>query len=132
LFSGLLQQIWQLGDIGDAASTSGSLAIFNQAGKSGAGLICNPLTFALIGAALALSACGRAGPLEPPPGPAMVPASSTQLVQPDIPPQEMAAKTGFDTHGNPVAAPGHERPFFIPAQRELEEAEPRSAGGSSE
>jgi hypothetical protein len=46
----------------------------------------------------------------------MVPASSTQLVQSDIPlgsPQEMAAKTGFDTHGNPVAAPGRERPFFL-------------------
>jgi predicted small lipoprotein YifL len=71
----------------------------------------------LIGAGLALSACGRAGPLEPPPGPAVVPLSSTQLIQPDPPPpgspQETAAKTGFDAQGNPVATPGQKRPFFL-------------------
>jgi predicted small lipoprotein YifL len=88
----------------------------DAAGTFGAGLICDRLTFALIGAALALSACGRAGPLEKPPGPAMVPASSTEPVQPDAPPgspQETAPKTGFDTHGNPIAPPGQKRPFFL-------------------
>jgi predicted small lipoprotein YifL len=82
-------------------------------GFLGAGLIPDRLTFALIGAALALSACGRAGPLEPPPGPAVVPTSSTQLAQPDGSPQETAPKTGFDTHGNPVAPPGQKRSFFL-------------------
>jgi predicted small lipoprotein YifL len=71
----------------------------------------------LINAALALSACGRAGPLEPPPGPAVVPPSSTQLIQPDLPPpgspQETAAKTGFDAQGNPVAPQGLKRSFLL-------------------
>ena len=86
-------------------------------GFFGAGLICDRFTFALIGAALALSACGRAGPLEPPPGPAMVPTSSTQPVQPNPPPpgspQDAAAKTGFDAQGNPIASPSQKRSFFL-------------------
>jgi len=70
----------------------------------------------LIGAAL--SACGRAGPLEPPPGPAAVPASQAQLTQPDgsaAPgsPQDTAAKSGFDSQGNPVATPGQKRSFIL-------------------
>jgi hypothetical protein len=28
-------------------------------------------------------------------------------------PQETAARTGFDAHGNPVAAPGQKRPFIL-------------------
>jgi predicted small lipoprotein YifL len=82
----------------------------------GAGLIRGRFTFALIGVAFALSACGRAGPLEPPPGPAVVPTSSTEPVQPDAqpgPPQGTTQKTGFDTHGNPIAAPGPKRPFIL-------------------
>jgi predicted small lipoprotein YifL len=72
----------------------------------------------LIGAALALSACGRAGPLEPPPGPAAVPASKAQLTQPDGSPapgsaQDTAAKTGFDLQGNPVATPSQKRSFIL-------------------
>jgi len=72
----------------------------------------------LIGTALALSACGRAGPLEPPPGPAAVPASQAQLTQPDgsaAPgsPQDTAAKSGFDSQGNPVATPGQKRSFIL-------------------
>jgi len=72
----------------------------------------------LIGAALALSACGRAGPLEPPPGPAAVPASQTQLTQPDGSPapgstQDTAVKSGFDTQGNPVATPSQKRSFIL-------------------
>jgi predicted small lipoprotein YifL len=67
---------------------------------------------------LALSACGRAGPLEPPPGPAAVPASRTQLTQPDgsAAPgsaQDTAAKSGFDTQGNPVATPSQQRSFIL-------------------
>jgi predicted small lipoprotein YifL len=69
-------------------------------------------------AALTLSACGRAGPLEPPPGPAAVAAPSPQLTQPDGTPapgspQDTAAKTGFDAQGNPVAASGPKRPFIL-------------------
>jgi predicted small lipoprotein YifL len=72
----------------------------------------------LIGAALTLAACGRAGPLEPPPGPAAVPASKAQLTQPDGSPtpgsaQDTAAKTGFDRQGNPVATPSQKRSFIL-------------------
>jgi len=77
-------------------------------------LICNRLTLALIGAALALSACGRAGPPEKPPGPAVEPPS-TQLTQPPPPgsPQDTAATTGFDSQGRPVASPSQKRSFFL-------------------
>ena len=72
----------------------------------------------LFSTALALSACGRAGPLEPPPGPAAVPTSSTQLTQSDGSPapgsaQDTAAKSGFDTQGNPVATPSQKRTFIL-------------------
>ena len=72
----------------------------------------------LFSAALALSACGRAGPLEPPPGPAAVPTSGAQLTQPDgsAAPgsaQDTAAKSGFDTQGNPVATPSQKRSFIL-------------------
>ena len=68
--------------------------------------------------ALALSACGRAGPLEPPPGPAAAPASQVQLTQPDGSPapgstQDAAAKSGFDAQGNPVATPTQKRTFIL-------------------
>jgi predicted small lipoprotein YifL len=73
---------------------------------------------ALFSFALALSACGRAGPLEPPPGPAAVPASPAQLTQPDGSPvpgstQDTAAKSGFDAQGNPVATPSQKRSFIL-------------------
>jgi len=73
---------------------------------------------ALVMCALALSACGRAGPLEPPPGPAAVPASRAQLTQPDgsAAPgsaQDTAAKSGFDAQGNPVATPSQKRTFIL-------------------
>jgi predicted small lipoprotein YifL len=73
---------------------------------------------ALFSFALALSACGRAGPLEPPPGPAAVPASHAQLTQPDGSPapgsaQDTAAKSGFDSQGNPVATPSQKRSFIL-------------------
>jgi predicted small lipoprotein YifL len=73
---------------------------------------------ALIACALALSACGRAGPLEPPPGLAGVPASRTQLTHPDGSPapgstQDTAAKSGFDAQGNPVATPSQKRTFIL-------------------
>jgi predicted small lipoprotein YifL len=73
---------------------------------------------ALLTCALALSACGRAGPLEPPPGPAAVPVPSAQLTQPDGSPapgspQDTAAKSGFDVQGNPVATPGQKRTFIL-------------------
>jgi predicted small lipoprotein YifL len=77
------------------------------------------LGFVLLSCAtLTLSACGRAGPLEPPPGPAVVPGASVQLRQPDGSPapgspQDTAAKGGFDSRGNPVAGPGQQRPFIL-------------------
>ena len=73
---------------------------------------------ALLACALALSACGRAGPLEPPPGPAAVAAPRAQLTQPDGSPapgsaQDTAAKSGFDAQGNPVAMPSQKRTFIL-------------------
>jgi len=69
-------------------------------------------------AALGLSACGRAGPLELPPGPAVTPAPSAQLTMPDGSPtpgspQDAALKEGFDAQGNPVAAPGQKKSFIL-------------------
>jgi len=81
-----------------------------------------PALVALSVAALTLSACGRTGPLEPPPGPAAAPVPSAQLSQarqPDGSPlpgaaeQAAAQKTGFDAQGNPVATAGQKRPFFL-------------------
>ena len=69
---------------------------------------------------LTLAGCGRNGPLEPPPGPALpTPSvSSSQLTQPDgtpIPgsPQDTAIKTGFDAQGRPVAQTGPKRSFIL-------------------
>jgi len=76
------------------------------------------LALAVAGAAaLGLAGCGRAGPLELPPGPA-TPAPAAQLSSPDgtpVPgsPQDTAMKTGFDAQGNPVATAGQKRPFLL-------------------
>ncbi len=70
-------------------------------------------------AALALSGCGRAGPLELPPGPApSAPAATSQLTLPDGSPapgspQDPALKNGFDAQGNPVATPGEKKSFIL-------------------
>jgi len=68
--------------------------------------------------AFALSGCGRAGPLELPPGPAVTPAPSAQLTQPDGSPvpgsaQDTAMKNGFDSQGNPVATTGQKKSFIL-------------------
>jgi len=68
-------------------------------------------------AALGLCGCGRAGPLELPPGPATG-APSAQLTQPDGTPApgspgDTAMKNGFDAQGNPVATPGQKKPFIL-------------------
>jgi predicted small lipoprotein YifL len=83
---------------------------------------------ALFGAAaFALAACGRAGPLEPPPGPALTqPGPSAQATPPVAPAssvgepvaqgpsaQETAMKNGFDAYGNPVAPPGQKKSFLL-------------------
>jgi len=93
---------------------------------------------AVIVAGLGLSACGRNGSPELPPGPAIqaVPsaansppgASSSSPIAssgPGVPaaagappnaaatPQSVAAKTGFDPEGNPAAAPGQKKPFLL-------------------
>jgi predicted small lipoprotein YifL len=67
-------------------------------------------------AALGLSGCGRAGPLELPPGPAAAP--SAQLTSPNgstVPgsADDTAVKTGFDARGNPVATPGEKKTFIL-------------------
>jgi predicted small lipoprotein YifL len=72
----------------------------------------------LFSGALALSACGRAGPLEPPPGPAAVSTPTAQLTLPDGSPapgsaQDSAVKSGFDAQGNPVATPSQKRTFIL-------------------
>ncbi len=66
-------------------------------------------------AALGLSGCGRAGPLELPPGPA---TPTAQAVTPDGRPvpgsaQDTAVRTGFDENGNPVALPGNKKTFIL-------------------
>jgi predicted small lipoprotein YifL len=86
-------------------------------------------------AALGLSGCGRKGPLELPPS-NTTPAPQTlsappAAAQPAYPAatsgpegspypagsaeaaQAEAVKNGFDSHGNPVAAPGQKTGFFL-------------------
>jgi hypothetical protein len=79
-------------------------------------------------AGLGLSACGRNGPLGPPPGPAAVQPTSAAPASPassflpgasapadtSAASQEAeAAKNGFDSHGNPVAGPGQKKSFLL-------------------
>jgi len=79
-------------------------------------------------AALALAGCGRKGDLEIPPGPATQPPVAAAPVSPssflpaDGTPgalatqqqQDAAAiKSGFDSHGNPVAGPGAKKSFIL-------------------
>jgi hypothetical protein len=79
-------------------------------------------------AALGLSACGRNGALEIPPGPAGIqPAPAALSAPPPGPvasssaepstapaaPQETIARTGFDPQGNPAATPGQKKPFLL-------------------
>jgi hypothetical protein len=90
-----------------------------------------PLGLAVV-AALGLSACGRNGSLEIPPGPAgfqpapaaltapppasaAPPAFSSSEASPPVPatPQDAIAKTGFDAQGNPAATPGQKKPFLL-------------------
>jgi predicted small lipoprotein YifL len=83
----------------------------------------------LAAAAFGLAACGRAGPLELPPGPA-VGAAPTAATPPSPslmpaspmggPPgsgaplsQEAAQKNGFDAYGNPIAPAGEKKSFFL-------------------
>jgi predicted small lipoprotein YifL len=80
---------------------------------------------ALLGAAaFTLAACGRAGPPELPPGPALTAQPAAALPPPPTAPagssddlrakqHEKAAQNGFDTHGNPVAPAGEKRSFFL-------------------
>ncbi len=91
---------------------------------------------AVVVAGLGLSACGRNGPPELPPGPAIqavpsaanvplntpsplaasasaVPAAAGTAPNAAATPQSVAAKTGFDAEGNPTAAPGQQKPFLL-------------------
>jgi len=79
------------------------------------------VAFAVTAAALCLAGCGRKGDLELPPGPATQPPVAAAPVgpssflpsSPSAQQDATAARTGFDTHGNPVAAPGAQRPFLL-------------------
>ena len=80
-------------------------------------------------AALSLSACGRNGSLEMPPGPVFQPAPAAlgappgpvasapdSSVAPATAPgaaHETIARTGFDPQGNPAATPGQKKPFLL-------------------
>jgi predicted small lipoprotein YifL len=77
-------------------------------------------------AAFGLAACGRNGPLEPPPGPAAGVSPTASAVPPAAPAsviggpagngpsaQETAMKTGFDAYGNPVAPAGQKKSFIL-------------------
>ena len=65
---------------------------------------------------LLLAGCGRVGPLQLPPGPA-TPATGAQASATGKPvpgsSQDTAAATGFDSRGNPVAAPGAYKSFIL-------------------
>ncbi len=91
---------------------------------------------AVVVAGLGVSACGRAGPPELPPGPtiqavpsatnaplntpppgvastAAVPAAAGPAPNAAATSQTIAAKTGFDAEGNPAATPGQPKPFLL-------------------
>jgi predicted small lipoprotein YifL len=88
------------------------------------------LALAAVVAALGLSACGRKGALEMPPGPATQPPVAAAPASPSFLPaaaspaapapyagqqQEdaAAARNGFDAQGNPVAAAGQKKSFIL-------------------
>jgi predicted small lipoprotein YifL len=74
-----------------------------------------------------LMACGRAGPLELPPGPAVAQPGPTAQAAPTAAPSssvggtveqgpsahETAMRNGFDAYGNPVAPPGQKKSFLL-------------------
>jgi predicted small lipoprotein YifL len=81
-----------------------------------------------VAAALSLAACGRKGNMELPPGPDAQPPIAAAPATPSsfLPSTSAAAgaanqqqenanaqKNGFDSHGNPVAAPGARKPFLL-------------------
>jgi predicted small lipoprotein YifL len=83
-----------------------------------AGLVLAVLT----AAAVNLAACGRAGPPELPPGPALAsypppaPAAPGPVIGPPGSAQatpNQAQRTGFDAYGNPVAPPSERKSFFL-------------------
>ena len=84
-----------------------------------------PVAAVLAVALLALTACGRAGGLEPPPGPAVT-GTPTAAATPPAPAAvvggpvesgpaalEAAQNSGFDAYGNPVAPPGQKKSFLL-------------------
>jgi predicted small lipoprotein YifL len=80
---------------------------------------------------LGLAGCGRKSGLDPPPSaavPRSPPASTAQAsppspspsppasaagASPSLPGQDVAAKTGFDAQGNPVAGSGQKKSFIL-------------------
>jgi predicted small lipoprotein YifL len=93
-------------------------------------LACYRLSIGLVlaVAAFSLAACGRKGSLEMPPGPATEPPVAAAPVSPSAfmpsysspgtpmtQQQEDAAavKNGFDSRGNPVAAPSAKKSFIL-------------------
>jgi len=66
----------------------------------------------LVAAGLGLGACGRAGPRELPPGPAVTTPTPAGAPVPGTV-ADAAEKAGVDAQGRPVAGPGQKRPFFL-------------------
>jgi len=75
-------------------------------------------------AACGLTACGRAGALDPPPSDAAVPVTPQAALPPPATSglfphtstaesQATAQKTGFDSRGSPIAPPGEKKSFFL-------------------
>src|SRR5262249_27837131 len=94
--------------------------------------------FVLLGfAAMTLAACGRAGPLEPPPGPAAVPSAGAQLTQPDGTPapgssQDVAGKNGLDTPGKPGAT-SQKKPLILqPPLRSVSSSSTNGSGSAKQ
>jgi predicted small lipoprotein YifL len=68
---------------------------------------------ALLSAAVGLAACGRKGPLDVPPDPALAEPATTLPPPPPGAPEAANAKYGFDAQGNPVAPTGPRKRFFL-------------------
>ena len=63
--------------------------------------------------AATLSACGRKGPLDPPPASSAVQQGPVEEPAPASGAQPTAAQTGYDEQGRPVAPRGQRKPFLL-------------------
>ena len=72
------------------------------------------MTAVVLVLAAALSACGRKGPLDPPPASSAVQQAPVEEPAPASGAQPLtAAQTGYDEQGRPVAPRGQRKPFLF-------------------